>query len=188
VRPLWDDASASVSRVTRDYRIELSHSHDQPPLLSIFGGKLTTYRKLAEHALAELASYFPSAGPAWTERAPLPGGDLPAGDLAAFIAELTHRYPALPARLLRDLAHRHGSLALRVLRDAKVPADLGEDFGNGLTAAEIDYFVREEWARTAADVLWRRTKCGLAMRDADRARVDACVAAAQQALGLAAAE
>jgi glycerol-3-phosphate dehydrogenase len=157
-------------------------------VLSVFGGKLTTYRKLAEHALAELAAYFPSAGPAWTERAPLPGGDLPAGDLAAFIAELTHRYPALPARLLRDLAHRHGSLALRVLRDAKVPADLGEDFGNGLTAAEIDYFVREEWARTADDVLWRRTKCGLAMRDADRARVSACVAAAQQALGLAAAD
>jgi glycerol-3-phosphate dehydrogenase len=187
VRPLYDDGASDPSAITRDYVFRIDRGDAAgAPVLSVFGGKLTTYRKLAEHALAELSPFFPAAGPRWTERAPLPGGDLPEGDLAGFIAALTHRYPALPVKLLRDLAHRHGALATRVLGDAKVAADLGEDFGHGLTAVEIDYFMREEWARSAEDVLWRRTKCGLAMREADRARVAAYVARSRQAHGLAA--
>jgi glycerol-3-phosphate dehydrogenase len=114
-------------------------------------------------------------GPAWTREALLPGGDLPPGGVAAWAAELARRYPALPPALLRGLAHRHGSRTTLVLGSAKTLADLGEDFGNGLTAAEIDHCVREEWARTADDVLWRRTKCGLAMSVAARARVAAHV-------------
>ena len=113
--------------------------------------------------------------PRWTERAVLPGGDLPAGGLPAWITELVRRFPALPADLLRGLARRHGTRALAILGAAKKSADLGEDFGHGLTAAEIDYLVREEWARSGDDVLWRRTKCGIGMPDKERKRVAAYV-------------
>ncbi len=113
--------------------------------------------------------------PQWTRQAVLPGGDLPPGGLPAWIAELARRFPALPADLLRDLARRHGTRALAVLGAAGKSADLGEDFGHGLTAAEIDYLVREEWARSGDDVLWRRTKCGIGMTDRERERVAAYV-------------
>jgi len=184
VRPLYDDGASDPSAITRDYVLRIdtgTAGDDRPagaPVLSIFGGKLTTYRKLAEHALAELAPFFPQLGPAWTKERPLPGGDLPAGGLAAWIEELARRHPALPVELLRGLAHRHGSLAAVILDGAKTSADLGEAFGPVLTAAEIDYLVREEWARTADDILWRRTKCGLAMPASDRERVAAYVAKA----------
>ena len=108
--------------------------------------------------------------------APLPGGDLPAGGPAAWLAELARRYPALPVELLRALTRRHGTRALAILGEAKDGAALGEDFGQALTAAEIDYLVREEWARSGEDVLWRRTKCGLGMAEAARARVATYVA------------
>jgi D-erythritol 1-phosphate dehydrogenase len=194
VRPLFDDGATDPSAITRDYvfRIDTGgngNGNGRPagaPVLSIFGGKLTTYRKLAEHALSELQPYLPRMGPAWTLNRALPGGDLPPGGLDGWIDELARRYPALPRLLLRGLAHRHGTLAVAILREAKTGADLGEDFGEGLTAAEIDYLVREEWARTGDDVLWRRTKCGLAMSAADRARVAAFVARAVAAAGVAA--
>ena len=191
VRPLYDDGAADPSAITRNYvfRIDTGANGEGgpagAPVLSIFGGKLTTYRRLAEHALSELRSYFPRMGPPWTLNRPLPGGDLPPSGLAGWIDELGRRYPALPAPLLRGLAHRHGALATAILREAKTLADLGEDFGEGLTAAEIDYLVREEWARTGDDVLWRRTKCGLAMPEADRERVAAFVARAVAASGAA---
>jgi glycerol-3-phosphate dehydrogenase len=179
VRPLYDDGASDPSSVTRDYVFRIDSAttggHAAAPVLSIFGGKLTTYRKLAEHALAELKPYFPRMRPGWTAGKALPGGDLPAGGLEAWIGELGRRYPAMPAALLRGLAHRHGLLATAVLRTAKTPADLGEDFGQGLTAAEVDYLVREEWAHTAEDVLWRRTKCGLGMAPEATARVAAFV-------------
>ena len=137
-------------------------------MLSLFGGKITTYRKLAEHALAELAPYLPAMKPAWTQAAPLPGGDLPGRDRNAWFAELCRRYPQLPAPLLRAIGTRHGTRAIAVLGDAKTPADLGRDFGAHLTAREVDYLAAKEWARTADDVLWRRTKCGLPMTPAQR--------------------
>jgi glycerol-3-phosphate dehydrogenase len=121
-------------------------------------------------------------GPAWTLDKTLPGGDLPAGGIAGWVAEMQRRYPSLPAELVRGIARRHGSLAPAVLGDAKSAADLGEDFGNGLTAREVGYFVREEWARSADDVLWRRSKCGLGMNAAQSARVAACVDQAVAAL------
>ena len=177
VRPLYDDGASDPSSITRDYVFKLDTAQGAgAPALSIYGGKITTYRKLAEHALDELKPFLPPMRPHWTKQAVLPGGDLPAGGLPAWISELVRRFPALPADLLRDLAHRHGTLALAILGSADTPADLGEDFGHGLTAAEVDYLVREEWARSADDVLWRRTKCGIGMTERERKRVAAYVA------------
>jgi len=176
VRPLYDDGSADPSDVTRDYVLKVD-ALDAPvdggraPVLSIFGGKITTYRMLAEHALADLAPFFPSMKTTWTRGATLPGGNLPGGDRAGWLAQLVARFPQLPPDVLRGLARRHGTHALDVLGDARTPADLGTDFGAALTAREIDYLVAREWARTADDVLWRRTKCGLPMTPAARARV-----------------
>jgi glycerol-3-phosphate dehydrogenase len=178
VRPLYDDGASDPSAITRDYVFRVDDGAPgaaRAPVLSIYGGKLTTYRRLAEHALAELKPYFPNLGPAWTHDTLLPGGDLPAGGLGAWVAELERRYPALPPALLRGLARRHGTRATAILGDARQPADLGEDFGNGLTEAEVDHCMREEWARSADDVLWRRTKCGLALPPAARGRVAAFV-------------
>jgi glycerol-3-phosphate dehydrogenase len=178
IRPLYDDGSSDPSAITRDYVFKLdTGAPGDAPALSIYGGKITTYRKLAEHALDELKAFLPPMQPQWTKQAVLPGGDLPPGGLAAWIAELAGRYPAFPMELLRGLVRRHGTRVKAILGDAKDSAALGEDFGHGLTAAEIDYLVREEWARTGDDVLWRRTKCGLGMTDAQRARVVAYVAA-----------
>jgi glycerol-3-phosphate dehydrogenase len=177
VRPLYDDGSSDPSSVTRDYVFKLDTDDGRgAAVLSIYGGKITTYRKLAEHALQELAPFLPPMKPRWTAHAVLPGGDLPKGGLTELVAGLTGRYPALPPELLRGIAHRHGTCAPAILGEARRPADLGEDFGQGLTAAEIDYLVDEEWARCGDDVLWRRTKCGLGMPQADRDRVAAYVA------------
>ena len=176
VRPLYDDGSADPSEITRDYVLEVDTGpNGGAPILSIYGGKITTYRKLAEQALDHVARYLPPLKPQWTERAVLPGGDLPAGGLTGWIEELGRRYPNVPAALLRGLAHRHGTRALAILGDARTPADLGQDFGHGLTEAEIAYCVRNEWACTGDDVLWRRTKCGIGMSDVERQRVEAFV-------------
>jgi glycerol-3-phosphate dehydrogenase len=178
VRPLYDDGSSDPSAVTRDYVLKVDAGDDGKgaPVLSIFGGKITTYRKLAESALAELKPYFPALSAPWTHTEVLPGGDLPGGDRAAFLAALCRRYPQLPAELLRALAGRHGTRTLDVVGDARAPADLGRDFGASLTAREIDFLVRNEWAHDADDVLWRRTKCGLPMSPAQRDAVRAHLA------------
>jgi glycerol-3-phosphate dehydrogenase len=168
VRPLYDDGSEDPSSITRDYVLKLDAPDGHAPLLSIFGGKITTYRKLAEHALAQLRTFFPHARPAWTDRQPLPGGDLPPGGLAAYERELAARYAGLPPDLLAALARRHGTRTPRVLGDACKPMDLGTHFGHTLYAAEIDYLVAQEWAIEVDDVLWRRTKCGLHLRAEQR--------------------
>jgi glycerol-3-phosphate dehydrogenase len=170
IRPLYDDGKSDPSSITRDYVLKLDAGADgaEPPVLSIYGGKLTTYRKLAEAALAALKPHFPAMPGPWTERDILPGGDLPGRDRTAWIAELGRRYPALPPTLVEAVGRRHGSRATAVLGDAKTQADLGRDFGNGLTEREVDWFVREEWAAGAEDVLWRRTKAGLGMDAAGR--------------------
>jgi glycerol-3-phosphate dehydrogenase len=176
VRPLYDDGSAQPSEITRDYVFEVDTGADGgAAMLSIYGGKITTYRKLAEQALDHIARFLPPLKERWTHRAVLPGGDLPAGGLAAWSDELTRRYPALPVSLLRALAHRHGTRAIAILGDARTLGDLGEDFGQGLTEAEVAHFVRSEWAFAGDDVLWRRTKCGIGMTDAERQRVAAFV-------------
>ncbi|MEP6998268.1 MAG: glycerol-3-phosphate dehydrogenase [Betaproteobacteria bacterium] len=161
VRPLYDDGSEDPSAVTRDYVLKLDAGSGRAPLLSIFGGKITTYRKLAEHALEQLRPFFPQMQAAWTDRQALPGGDFPAGGVAAYRCTLFARYPGLSPDLLSALTRRHGTRISRVLADARAPADLGAHFGDTLYAAEIDYLVAHEWAVEADDVLWRRTKCGL---------------------------
>ncbi len=169
VRPLYDDGSANPSAVTRDYVLKLdAGEHGRTPLLSIFGGKITTYRRLAESALAELASFFPRMKAAWTRSKPLPGGDMPRGRLSVFARDLAARYPALPLELRDALLHRHGTRAPLVLGQARTAHDLGTHFGHTLYAAEVDYLVTHEWARDAEDVLWRRTKCGLHLTAAQR--------------------
>ena len=167
VRPLYDDQSTSNSTVTRDYVFELDRGWDQraPALLSVFGGKITTYRKLAEHALEKLGV----GGRSWTAGAPLPGGDIPALDFEGFVATQAAIRPWLPAAMLRRLSRAYGTQLGEVLGDAGRLEDLGQHFGGGLTAAEAIYLVRHEFARSADDVLWRRTKLGLHMTTDERA-------------------
>ncbi len=161
IRPLYDDKAGNASAVTRDYVLDLDGDDDRAPMLSIFGGKITTYRKLAEHAMAELARFFPEAGQAWTAGAALPGGDLPEGDFERFVANLQHARPGLPADLLRRLARAYGTRVDALLGDAMTMFDLGTDLGGGLTFREVDYLRAQEWAVTAEDILYRRSKLGL---------------------------
>jgi glycerol-3-phosphate dehydrogenase len=171
VRPLYDDGSASPSAVTRDYVLRLDTDQGAAPVLSVFGGKITTYRRLAEHAIEKFAPWFPAMGPAWTADAPLPGATPPAGDVSRFLQRLEERHPQLPQPLLRALARRHGALAYDVLGNAAAVADLGAHFGAELYAREIDYLVEQEWAVSAEDVLWRRTKAGLGLDPGQREAV-----------------
>ncbi len=165
VRPLYDDGSPNPSEVTRDYVLKLDEAGGAP-LLSVFGGKITTYRRLAEEALAKLAPFFPGVKAPWTAREALPGGDV--GRFDAFVADMRSRHRGIDAAVLDGILHRHGSRAARVLGDAHATGDLGLVFGAGLTQREVEYLVTEEWAATADDVLWRRTKCGLHMNGAER--------------------
>jgi glycerol-3-phosphate dehydrogenase len=158
-RPLYDDASENASAVTRDYVFELDA--EGPPLLSIFGGKITTFRKLAEQALERLRPHLPQMGPPWTAGAPLPGGDIPGADFAAFLARLRAELPWLPADLARRLARAYGTRVARVLGGATSLAGLGRHFGDDLYEREIRYLVEQEWAMTVDDILWRRSKLGL---------------------------
>ncbi|WP_281686090.1 glycerol-3-phosphate dehydrogenase [Pseudomonas citronellolis] len=170
VRPLCDDESDEPSAVTRDYTLALQGAPGEAPLLSVFGGKLTTYRKLAEAALAELAPTFPRLGPAWTADAPLPGGENMSSpeDLAV---ELLARYPWLSAGLARRWATSYGTRSWRLLDGVKGETDLGEHLGAGLYAREVDYLCREEWAENADDILWRRSKLGLFLDAAQKLRL-----------------
>jgi len=161
LRPLHDDGSLDASVVTRDYAFDFDAPGDEAPLLSVFGGKITTARRLAEHALETLAPFFLDLGPAWTADAAFPGGDMGEGGFDAFLAELEQRKPFLDPPVARRLARAYGTRVDRILGDAKSVGDLGRGFGGGLTEAEVRYLVENEWARTAEDILWRRTKLGL---------------------------
>jgi len=177
IRPLYDDHAANASAVTRDYVLDVDAPAGAAPLLSVFGGKITTFRKLAEHALEKIGAHFPMAGPAWTAGAVLPGGDLPGGDFDAYVAELAGEHPGLPRALIRRLARAYGTRAEHVLAGARDPSDLGRDFGAGLTEAELVYLADHEWAQTAQDVLWRRSKMGLHVLPQTAAQIDAFFAA-----------
>jgi glycerol-3-phosphate dehydrogenase len=172
VRPLYDDGSANPSAVTRDYHLLVDSGSDQkaPPLLSVFGGKITTYRKLAEHAMHKLEPWTKATRP-WTGGEALPGGNFEDRDFSALLDEYELTYPRLPGLWLRRLLRRHGTLARDVIGGAQDEAGLGERFGGGLYECELNYLVANEWAQSAEDVLWRRTKCGLHMTPAERERV-----------------
>lgn len=173
VRPLFDDGDDNPSEVTRDYHLEVDGSMGKAPLLSVFGGKITTYRRLAEHALKDLAPWYPQMGAPWTaERALVDGelADAPTFEQAfdQFVAGASTNKPALPRELVRILARRHGTGLDDLLEHVKTVADLGRHFGGSLYEAEVRYLVRDEWAVDAEDVLWRRTKEGLHMTAAER--------------------
>jgi len=176
IRPLYDDGTNDPSAVTRDYTLRVDDDHGAAAVLSVFGGKITTYRRLAEHALEKLSPYFPGMGPAWTQTRALPGSDLGITPEAAF-ERLCSDYANVPIHALRGLFRRHGMLAAEVLGDAQYDADLGEHFGAGLYEREAIYLVEHEWATTAEDVLWRRTKTGLHLSPAQCDRVAAWLAA-----------
>ncbi|WP_245829384.1 glycerol-3-phosphate dehydrogenase [Sphingomonas dokdonensis] len=181
IRPLYDDKSSNASAVTRDYVLDLDASEGRAPMLSIFGGKITTYRKLAEHAMKELAPFFPQASGAWTAGAVLPGGDMADADFDRFVTGLRARYRSLPPALLRRLARAYGTRIDQVLGSAQTVADLGQCFGGDLYQAEVDYLVADEWARTSEDILYRRSKLGLHTPDHTAAAIDAYLATPQVA-------
>jgi glycerol-3-phosphate dehydrogenase len=159
VRPLLSDESANPAGVTRDYQLELTRN--PAPLLSVFGGKITTYRKLAENAADILTTELGIPAARWTEAAKLPGGDLPVGGVTAFLRTVSHRYPWLPPSVRRRYVQAYGTRIERVVGDALSLADMGKELLPQLYEREVNYLCREEFARTVTDVLWRRTKLGL---------------------------
>ncbi len=168
VRPLYDDSSEDPSAVTRDYVLEIDGAPEIAPVLSIFGGKITTYRKLAEHALQRLGPWFPRLAPAWTAGARLPGGDIP-GVFEDFVADLQREYSGLPGTLIRHCARLYGTRARELLGPARIRSDLGRHFGGDFYERESHYLRETEWATHAADVLDRRTKHGLHLTACQRA-------------------
>jgi len=173
VRPLYDDGASEAKAATRDYVFEL----DTPggaPLLSIYGGKITTYRRLAEEALERLSPYLRSAKAreGWTAKSPLPGGDLDVSAIAALSAELVRNYPFLTPVHANRLAHAYGTRASKLLGHAKSLGDLGQSFGATLTESEVRYLMSSEWALTADDIVWRRSKLGLRLSPAEIAAID----------------
>jgi glycerol-3-phosphate dehydrogenase len=178
VRPLYDDGSDNPSEITRDYVLKVDDADGKLPLLSIFGGKITTYRRLSEHALEELKPFYPSMSGSWTGSEALPGGDI--DSLDNVVGEAMKKHPSLPIDYLRRLATRHGSRVEQVLQGVRSMSDLGEIFGRGatmLTEREIYFCMQQEWAIKPDDILWRRTKCGLHMDAAERERAAAFIRA-----------
>jgi D-erythritol 1-phosphate dehydrogenase len=161
VRPLFDDNAADPSAVTRDYVFELNDVDGAAPILSVFGGKITTFRKLSEHALEKLKPYFRAMSGPWTADAPLPGGDIVAADFDAFAAGVRYEYPGLPHEVVDHYVRLYGTRAYQLLGGARALDDLGRHFGGALYQREAEFLQREEWASTPEDILERRTKHGL---------------------------
>lgn len=174
VRALADDGAGAAQEATRDYVLTLDAPEGSAPIVNVYGGKITTYRRLAEGVMAKLGEWMP-VGAAWTATRPLPGGDLPPGGLSDLIATLAAEYPRLDP-YVRRLALTYGTRARAVLGDAETPEDLGPVFTGELTRREVDYLIDREWARTAEDVLWRRTKLGLKATPEEVARLEAYMA------------
>jgi len=175
VRPLYDDGASEAQAATRDYVLDLDAAAGRPALLSVFGGKITTYRRLAESALALLAPHLSAAtweAEGWTARTPLPGGDFPMQRFEQQVEATLRRYPFLAAAHARRITRAYGVLVPEVLGAAKTGGDLGRNFGADLTEAEVRYLVDREWAMTAADIVWRRTKLGLRLSPAAIAALD----------------
>ncbi|MGJ8623921.1 MAG: glycerol-3-phosphate dehydrogenase [Yoonia sp.] len=174
VRPLYDDGAKSATAATRDYVLSLDDKG--APLLNIFGGKITTYRKLAENAMKKLVPLIGGTAP-WTHDAPLPGGDFPVDGRDKLVADLLTRFAFLTPKWALRLVRAYGTEAALMLGDANSPEDLGRDFGATLTEAEVKWLMTHEYARNAADVVWRRSKLGLRMTKEEIAALDAFMAA-----------
>lgn len=182
VRPLVDDNSGKPEAATRGYRFDLSEEAQGAPILSVFGGKITTYRRLSQEALDQLAQRVPLLDkPHWTHRDPLPGGDFPVEGAPALTIEMQRRYPFLEPAWVQRMVRAYGTTTSEILGDARSLADCGEHFGEGFTTSELDHLVRNEWARTAEDVLWRRTKLGLHLTPEQQDAVAAALGETQPA-------
>ena len=173
VRPLFDDHASKAQAATRDYVLKTDGADGDAPLVNIFGGKLTTYRRLAELVLAEVGRLIGVKGAPWTASAPLPGGDFPVTDIASELQKLKQAYPFLESHHAERLFRLYGRTAYAILGSATSLDDLGECLGHDLYEVEIDHLVEKEWAMTAEDVLWRRTKLGLRMEGSQKERVAA---------------
>lgn len=161
VRPLYDDGVSKAQEATRDYVLTLDASPDEAPLLSVFGGKITTYRRLAEEALGELAGSFPHMRAAWTKTAALPGGDFDARSFEKFARDMASQYAFLDPQLIYRLCRAYGTRVSILLSGVSSRSDLGLDLGGGLSEREAEYLIENEWAESAEDIFWRRTKLGL---------------------------
>jgi glycerol-3-phosphate dehydrogenase len=191
VRPLYDDGASKAQEATRDYVLGLDVPSGEAPLVSVFGGKITTYRRLAEAVLDQLRDHIPAARQpsgqrfwqrSWTSDAPLPGGDFPPDGYAALVDETLRVHPYLDRPLVARLVRAYGTRTARLLHGARAMADLGRHFGAGLTEREVTYLMREEWAVTAEDVVWRRSKLGLRLSLEERGILDAFMRGADPAL------
>jgi glycerol-3-phosphate dehydrogenase len=168
VRPLYDDGASKAADATRDYILKLDAPPGSAPMMTVFGGKITTYRRLAEQALGQLQRFFPSMAPPWTAGAALPGGDFSHDEVDARTNALARDYPFLPQSTVRRLFRAYGTRAADVLGKARWREDLGLDFGCGLTSREVNHLVENEWAQNSDDVLWRRSKLGLRLLPEER--------------------
>ena len=176
IRPLYNDGASKAQEATRDYVLKLAGEAGEPRMLNVFGGKITTYRRLAESALALIAEAIGARGAPWTKGATLPGGDIPAGGLDAYQGGAIAAHPGIDPDMVKRLVRTYGTRTEAILAGAAVTADLGHDFGAGLTEAEVRHLVREEWAKSAEDILWRRTKLGLRLPKEAVPAIDAFVA------------
>ncbi len=188
VRPLFDDGASKAQEATRDYVLKTDVLDGTAPLINIFGGKITTYRRLSEAVLVEIGKYAGARGKSWTATAPLPGGDFPVEGFGELLAKLRGAYPFLsPSHALR-LARAYGTRAFELLGKAKSASDLGRHFGADLYEAEVVYVMRAEWAVDAGDVLWRRSKRGLRLTKTEAQELDAWMTARRASAGTVAAE
>ena len=173
VRPLFDDGASKAQEATRDYVLKADGGEGEAPMVNVFGGKLTTYRRLAEHVVEEIGRRIGVKGASWTASTPLPGGDFPVTGFTSEMQKLKRDYPFLESHHAERLFRLYGRTAYAILGGATSQDDLGECLGHDLYEAEIDHLVEKEWAMTAEDVLWRRTKLGLRLDDLQKARVAA---------------
>lgn len=166
-RALYYPHASKAQKITREYHLDLEDERGKAPILSIFGGKLTTYRSLAEHVMQQLKPYFAKMGPAWTANALLPGAHFEEKTFEDFVIAVKKQYPALPEKLLTRYAGSYGCLLQMLLKNVRSIEDLGRHFGAGLYEKEIRYLVENEWAITVDDIIWRRTKLGLFLSDSE---------------------
>ena len=168
VRPLYDDKASGATATSRDYVLTVQDEQGKMPLLNVFGGKITTYRKMSEEAMRKIATYYPQMRGEWTATAPLPGGDFPVTGFEELVEKICKRYSFMDMQWARVLARRYGTEVFAVYADATTLADLGQDFGARLYACEVEWLIEQEWAQCTEDILWRRTKLGLRLDEAQQ--------------------
>lgn len=175
IRPLFDDGKSEAKAATRDYVLKVDTGNNEAPLLSIYGGKITTYRKLAESVVAKASPYLPEIGPTWTAGCPLPGGDFEPHDFDRQVTALVTRCPAIDTQMATRLFRHYGTCCNEMTAPVRTKEDLGINFGHDLYSFEVDYLIAREWAKSADDILWRRSRLGLFLSAEETAALDTYV-------------